>query len=197
MSISVLLWDFGDTLVEERWMRLAPIGCATWESSWVDVMAELADAWNVGVVTSAIVFQALASHTGMSAEDVEAHARDCCRQIEFHPLAWRYAQKRCRPQALVTVNPDLFLDYVIPLYGLTAVFDEIIVSATEHCANKVEMCKEALARLGFAGDRSEALLIDNRADLVRAWEETGGAGYWFRVDEEFGRDLPVLLDEVR
>ncbi len=29
MSISVLLWDFGDTLVDERWMRRAPSGCAT------------------------------------------------------------------------------------------------------------------------------------------------------------------------
>ena len=74
MSISVLLWDFGDTLVDESWIRRAPIGCATWESSWADVMADLADDWDVGVVTSAIVFQALASRTGMSAEDVEAPA---------------------------------------------------------------------------------------------------------------------------
>jgi hypothetical protein len=152
---------------------------------------------NVGAVTSAIVFQALASRTGMSAEDVEQHARDCCRQIEFHPSAWRYAQKRGRPQALVTVNPDLFVSYVVPLHALTAVFDVIIVSATERCANKVELCEEALPRTGFAGDRSEALLIDNRADLVRAWKESGGAGYWFRTDEEFGRDMPALLDEVR
>lgn len=133
----------------------------------------------------------------MSAEDVEAHARDCCRQMEFHLSAWRYARKRCRPQALVTVNPDLLLDYVVPLHGLTAVFDVIVVSASEHCADKVELCDAALSRLGFAGDRSEALLIDNRPDLVRAWEKAGGAGYWFRTDKELGRDFPVLLDEVR
>ncbi len=39
----MLLWDFGQTLVDERWMRRSPIGCATWESSWADVMADLAD----------------------------------------------------------------------------------------------------------------------------------------------------------
>jgi hypothetical protein len=49
----------------------------------------------------------------------------------------------------------------------------------------------------LAGDRSEALLIDNRLDVVRAWEQAGGAGYWCRTDKEFGRDFPVLLDEVR
>jgi hypothetical protein len=151
MSISVLLWDFGDTLVDERWMWRAPARCATWESSWAEVMADLADDWNVGAVTSAIVFQALASRTGMSAEDVEEHARDCCRQIEFHPSAWRYAQKRCRPQALVTVNPDLFTGVHRPSTGPHRSFDVIIVSATERCANKVELCEEALARLGFRG----------------------------------------------
>ena len=75
MSVSVLLWDFGDTLVDERWMRRAPARSATWERSWGEVMADLADDWNVGAVTSAIVFQALASRTGMSAEDVEGRPR--------------------------------------------------------------------------------------------------------------------------
>jgi FMN phosphatase YigB (HAD superfamily) len=197
MTISVLLWDFGDTLVDERWMRRAPIGCVTWESSWAAVMTDLAADWDMGVVTSEAVFQALAGRTRMSPQDIEAHARDCCRQIEFHPSAWRHARERCRPQALVTVNPDLFVDYVVPLHDLRSVFDVIIVSAAERCTNKVELCELALARLGFDGDRSEALLIDNRADLVRAWERAGGAGYWFRGDADFARDIAGLLDEVR
>ena len=52
----------------------------------------------------------------------------------------------------MTVNPDLLLDYVVPLHGLTAVFDVIIVSASEYCADKVELCDAALSRLGFAGE---------------------------------------------
>jgi hypothetical protein len=171
VSISVLLWDFGDTLVDEGWMLRAPMGCPTWESSWADVMTDLPDDWNVGAVTSNVAFQALASRTGMSAEDAEGHARVCCQEIEFHPWTWLYVEERRRPQALVRVNPDLFLDFVVPLHDLTAVFELIIVSATEHCADKVELCEVALARLDFAGDRTEALLVDNRPDLVRAWEE--------------------------
>ena len=46
----------------------------------------------------------------------------------------------------------------------------------------------ALDRLGYRGERRDAVLIDNRLDLVRAWEQKGGTGYWFRNDEQFVRD---------
>jgi hypothetical protein len=52
----VLLWEFGDTLVDERWMRQCPADCPGWEEASVAVMAELADAWNVGAVRSPEVF---------------------------------------------------------------------------------------------------------------------------------------------
>ena len=48
---SVVLWDFGDTLVDERWMRRCPDACPTWEIAWVEVMRELADRWNVGDIS--------------------------------------------------------------------------------------------------------------------------------------------------
>lgn len=196
MSVSVLLWDFGDTLVDERWMRQPALGCPTWESSWTDVMAELADDWDLGALTSAHVFEALAARTGMSREAVQAHALECCRQIQFHPLAWRYARERHRTQAIVTVNPDLFVDYVVPLHDLDTVFDEIIVSASEQRIDKVGLCEAALARLGFAGERSEVLLIDNKLDNVKAWQVSGGAGYWYCGDDNFGRDFHALLNDA-
>jgi hypothetical protein len=95
VSVSLLLWDFGDTLVDEHWMRRAPRPCSTWGRSWVEVTTDLADAWNAGAVTSAQVFEAMADRTGMSVQGVELHARDCCQQIVFHTAAWRYARQRC------------------------------------------------------------------------------------------------------
>src|SRR5204862_3064410 len=56
VDAAVVLWDFGDTLVDERWMRRNPSSCTTWEQAWIDVMAELADAWNVGDVSAHNVF---------------------------------------------------------------------------------------------------------------------------------------------
>lgn len=195
MSISLLLWDFGDTLVDERWMRRAPASCPSWEDAWLEVMAARAADWDVGAATAAEVYEAVAVRTGMAVPEVEAHAVDCCRRIGFHPTAWRFATERHRPQALVTVNPDLFVDVVVPLHDLTSVFDAIVASATAGTSDKVELCELALDRLGFRGPRSEALLIDNRADLVQAWVDAGGAGYWFPGDEQFGRDVPTLLDQ--
>jgi phosphoglycolate phosphatase-like HAD superfamily hydrolase len=188
-----LLWDFGDTLVDERWMRRCPQAWPGWEEAWVAVMAEMADEWNVGAVSSYEVFAALSDRVGMTLQDVEAHARACCDRIVFNATAWRVASERRFPQALVTVNPDLFTDYVVPSYALGDVFDVIVASYAENTADKSALCRAALDRLEFRGDRSSALLIDNRSDLVDAWRDIGGAGYWFQSDEQFSRDVVSLL----
>jgi hypothetical protein len=48
--------------------------------------------------------------------------------------------------------------------------------------------------LAFKGDRSEALLIDNRADLVAAWMSSGGSAYHYRGDAVFEAEWPRPLD---
>jgi FMN phosphatase YigB (HAD superfamily) len=192
MMPAVLLWDFGDTLVDERWMRRAPAECPTWEAVWVDVMADHADDWNTGRVRTEEIFGVLADRSGMSAAAVGAHARRCCESIAFNETAWRVARERRLPQALVTVNPDLLAAVVVPAYGLDEVFEVIVTSSAEQTDDKSALCDIALDRLGFTGPRSDALLIDNRLDLVQAWRDLGGAGYWFESDETFRADLPSL-----
>ena len=156
-------------------------------------MAEVADDWDTGAACAQQVFAGLADRTGMTPAQVEAHARECCRQVEVHPNARRVATERRRPQALVTVNPDLFSELVVPALGLDAVFDVIVASHAEGTAHKRDLCQIALDRLGYDGDRSAALLIDNRADLVEGWRDAGGSGYWFQGDAPFARDVPRLF----
>jgi hypothetical protein len=193
MGHAVLLWDFGDTLVDERWMLRPPESCPTWPTAWSEVMSICADGWNVGAVGSPEIFAALAARTGLAVEDVEAHARACCRLLVFNETAWRVATERRLPQALFTVNPDLFSEYVVPAQRLRGVFDVIVTSSAERTADKSTLCEIALRRLGFYGRRSDALLIDNRFDLVEAWRNVGGAGYWFESDNQFKREVPRLL----
>jgi len=188
---SVVLWDFGDTLVDERWMRRCPESCPGWEAAWIAVMDEFADRWNVGDVSFKEVSAALADAAAMTLPAVEAHSRVCCAQLTFHPNAWEVAQQRLRPQAIVTVNPDLFADFIVPTHGLSKIFDQIVMSFAEHTDDKVALCDIALERLGYRGARDGALLIDNRRDLVDAWMDSGGAGYWFQTDEQFGHDAPL------
>jgi hypothetical protein len=77
-------------------------------------------AGNVVAFRSPEIFAALAARTGMAVEDVEAHARDCRRLLAFNETAWPVATERSLPRALVTVNPDLFSEHVVPAnaYGL-------------------------------------------------------------------------------
>lgn len=193
MTPAVLLWDFGDTLVDERWMRRPPAEFPKWEAVWLDLMGDHADDWNVGRVGRAEVFGAIAERSGMSAAAMKSHARTCCERLLFNETAWRLASERRLPQALVTVNPDLFADFVVPAHGLDDVFDVIVMSFEELTDDKPTLCDIALDRLGFTGPRSDALLIDNRRDLVEAWRDVGGTGYWFQSDQQLRADLPSLL----
>jgi hypothetical protein len=193
MAPAVILWDFGDTLVDERWMRRPPPGCPTWEAAWLDVMADRADGWNAGRISGASIFEELAERTGMTADAVRSHAATCCYNLAFNDTAWRVACERRMPQALVTVNPDLLADFVVPAHRLDDVFDVIVMSFAESTDEKSALCDIALDRLGFTGPRSDALLIDNRLDLVERWRNVGGSGYWFQSDERFRADLPSLF----
>jgi len=190
---SVLLWDFGDTLVDERWMRRPPEDCRDWPTAWSTVMAARADSWNNGDITALTVYQDLSELTGLTLEAVESHARDCCQRLIFHETAWRVAIERRLPQAIVTVNPDIFGDLIVPHYGLSDIFDEIVMSWVEQTDDKPVLCDVALSRLQWTGGREAALLIDNRQDLVEAWKQFGGSGYWFQSDAQFAKDLSALL----
>lgn len=139
MTPAVLLWDFGDTLVDERWMRRPPPECPTWEAAWVYVMADHADDWNVGRVGADEIFGELAGRSGLTSAEVRSHARRCCESIVFNETAWRVASARRLPQALVTVNPDIFAAFVVPAYGLDDVFDAIVMSFAEQTSLRSAM----------------------------------------------------------
>jgi hypothetical protein len=112
MTAAVLLWDFGDTLVDERWIRQAPAAYPDWSNAWADVMDTYGDDFDLGRVSERDVLLAMSARTGLSFEVVERHADACCRTIKFHPFIWRVVTERRLPQALVTVNPDLFVNRV-------------------------------------------------------------------------------------
>jgi hypothetical protein len=89
VPVAVLLWDFGDTLVDERWMRQAPAECPDWSNAWNEAMETCADDWNIGRASERDVFAEMSRRTGLSIDFVERHAEACCRSITFHPFTWR------------------------------------------------------------------------------------------------------------
>jgi len=192
--VEALLWDFGDTLVDERWMLDAPTNCPGWPEAWADVMARHAGDWNVGRMNERDIFRALSERTGLGVGVVEAHAAKCCESVHFHSRTWSMVTERRLPQALVTVNPDLFVERVATHYDLGRYFDVMVVSGVEGTDDKTALCDIALGRLGLKGNRSAGLLIDNRKDLIDAWMRAGGAAYWYRGDDAFAANPPSILN---
>jgi FMN phosphatase YigB (HAD superfamily) len=104
--------------------------------------------------------------------------------VQFFEHAWAAARARSLPQAIVTVNSDVFSRFVVPNYALDSAFDAIVTSWEEGTMDKARLCEIALERLGGA-DPSEALLIDNIEANVDAWRALGGQAYLFTGDNEF------------
>lgn len=185
VDVRFLLWDFGDTLVDERFLWTCPTGVPAWTDCYRALAGgEFGHRWNCGTATSDDLTTEMAARLGMSQKAVLAHIRRSAARIRFFDHSWSMARTRALPQAIVTVNPDLFRELIVSEYGLAEVFDAIVVSAEEGTESKVELCDVAMARLGCV-DPAGALLLDNIEANVEAWRSRGGAGYWFRGDQEF------------
>jgi len=180
-----LLWDFGDTLVDERWMWSCPEGFPNWTDAYRALgSGDLGSRWNRGELTFEEFASRLAADVGIDFDDACAHMQRCCTTIHFFEHAWSKARLHAVPQAIVTINPDLFTRFVVPNYELDTVFDTIITSWQEGTEEKAELCAIALERLG-GNDPAEALLIDNIEANVEAWRARGGQAYLFVGDAEF------------
>lgn len=192
--IDVVLFDFSGTLAEEPVLFPAHIDVPhSWREIWEARFAEpgFADSWQKGEIAAPDLIQDLSKRFGTEPDVLRSHIDRCSRSITFHPgimNAVRARRARGDPQALVTINPDLFSG-IADYYALSDLFDTVVLSAHEGTVDKIELCRIALDRLNHA-DVTSALLIDHVPELVRAFTAAGGAGYLFVDDATF-------LDDVR
>ena len=197
MALRCVLWDFGDTLVDERWMRIAPAGFPDWSAVWVDVITpEFALAWDTGEIGVADVVGRVAERLQMPFDEAMAHAEWCCSQIRFFAKPMEIARNSRLPQGIVTVNPDLFNMWVMPEYDLEQLFRPIITSWEHGSIDKGILCTAAINALDEPVLPNETLLIDNKQQNLDAWTAKGGLGYLFTTEEQFERDLQGDLSEL-
>jgi len=198
LPIAAILWDFGDTLADERWMW-APMPDAP---DWTDVYrnhiasGDLGSLWNIGAIDSLGVATRLAELTGQTVERVRFHMRECCRHLQFYEGVMAYAGASGLPQAIVTVNCDLFSEVVVPQYRLHIRFDAIVASWQARTEDKAVLCEHALDRLGVRAPIEHCLLIDNREDNLAAWRAKGGAAYHFRGEAKFLQDIDGIVGDA-
>ena len=122
--------------------------------------------------------------------------RERCAHIDFFPFTYGFFRERKLPQAIVTVNPDLFRETIVPLHRFDESADVIVCSFEEGTIDKGVLCQAALDRLAIGASPGEALLIDNRAENLEAWSARGGRGYRYLDDASFERDVAGGIDAL-
>ena len=197
-QLRCLLWDFGDTLCDEGFI---------WSSGpqWMELYRTFDDGighkWNLGEISTFEFASEVAARLSMSAEAVVAHMRERCKHIAFFEHSYAFFRAHHLPQAIVTVNPDLFSEVIVPLHRLDEPADAIVTSWEEGTSDKARLAEIAIERLGLDYEPPEALLIDNRQDCVDAWRAKGGSAYLFTSDEAFrvavGGGLKNLISPSR
>jgi len=193
VSIEIILWDIGDTLVDQRWMLKELPGFPGWPKLFmVEIWdGELGNQWSRGDINAQQVAQHLATTLSTGAELAMQHMQRCSQNIDFSAVLRQFSLTQNIPQAIVTVNPDIFTEVIVPHYTLTKSFDPIVTSWQEKELNKADLCDITLERLSI--ERSSALLIDNMKQNIDEWVERGGKGYWYKDESSFINDITVIL----
>jgi FMN phosphatase YigB (HAD superfamily) len=196
LTLDLVCWDFGDTLVDQMFMRIPPPDFPQWTSVYEEVVADNAawmTEWDLGHATIHELIEPLSSRLSMSPAAVSRHLRAVWQQIHWFPIArhWLVRLDGRVDQAVVTVNPFEFSG-IATACGLDPLVDVIVTSADIGELSKVAMAERARALLGLPPGLSSTLLIDNMADNVEEFIGAGGQGYLF-TEPEFTRDAPKLF----
>jgi FMN phosphatase YigB (HAD superfamily) len=196
--IDLICWDFGDTLVDERWMRTPHPTYADWAAHYGEVLAAdpaWVQAWDEGRASVGELVERLQRRTGLPAGSIEDHIADACRGVRFFP-APRVALDVLRGQVLqacTTVNPDVFTTYVVPALGLDALFDVVVTSWETGMTAKSALARRARRQLGLGDDLATTLLVDNKAANVEEFRAAGGVAYLFTGEDAFAADFHAGL----
>ncbi|MCP4004292.1 MAG: hypothetical protein GY725_08860 [bacterium] len=190
MPIQCLLWDFGDTLCDELSLwRVSPDWMAVYHSFDDGIGA----AWNLGDLDTRGFVAELAQRMPLTEVEILAHLKRV-DLFEFFPFTYAFFRARHLPQAIVTVNPTLFTEVIVPGCAFEVVVEAIVVSGQEKTIDKGELCTRALERMSLGCGPSDALLIDNKQANLDAWKERGGVGYLYTTDGAFRQDVEDGID---
>jgi hypothetical protein len=192
MRVECLLWDFGDTLCDERSLWGAT---PEWMEVYRSFDAGIGAAWNLGDLDTPSFVAELAKRMPLTEVEILAHLKRT-DLFEFFPFTYAFFRERHLPQAIVTVNPAFFSEVIVPGCALDKVTDAIVVSGEEGTIDKGELCRRALQRMNFDRDPSHALLIDNKQANLDAWAGRGGAGYLYTTDSTFRHDVARGIDHL-
>lgn len=195
-AIDLVCWDFGDTLVHERFMRICPPGVPEWEPVYdavVDARPDWVNDWMLGRAVMTELIPWLAAELPMTPTAIARHLREVWNQIVWFPDAreWIGRLDGVVAQAIVTVNPFEFSGISVAC-GLDPLVDVIVTSADLATHSKVEMTEHARRLLGLPPGLDSSVLIDNKLANIDEFAAAGGPTIHF-TPETFPAEAERLL----
>lgn len=195
--IDLVCWDFGDTLVDERFMRIAPDGVPEWGQVYdeiVDARPAWVEALDLGRGSLNDLVDPLAERLPMSRLAILKHLRVVWGQIIWFDdsRAWIDQLQGRVTQAVVTVNPHEFSG-IARACGLDLLIPTIVTSADVQSASKVVQTERARSLLGLAPGVETSLLIDNKQHNIDDFVAAGGQAILYQRDAGSLTPLEALL----
>lgn len=193
-AIDLVCWDFGDTLVHERFMRRNPPGVPEWEAAYDHAVdPEFEAAWMIGDANMTDLIPRLAERLPMTNAAIARHLRQNWHDIEWFPDArdWLHRLNGRALQAIVTVNP-FEISGILTACGIDPLVDVIVNSAEIRTLSKVTMTEHARMLLGLEPGIHSSLLVDNRADNCDEFVAAGGTAIHF-TPQGFAAEADRLL----
>ena len=187
-ELQCVLWDFGNTLAKEALWH-ASRELPDWPGAFEAVFARHGNEWNLGEITDDEFARLMAERLDVPSSAVRRDLEQRCASISFFDESLRVVEACPLPQAVVTVNPRLFSEFIVPKYSVFERFEVVVTSWEERLLDKAALCSVALSRLATSIVPSAALLIDNMSENITGWEQLGGQGYLFRGPETLQADL--------
>lgn len=175
----LVCWDFGDTLVDQTFMRRAPSDIPDWTDAYVRVRAagDQGDRWDLANSTMRELAVLIAQELGIRPARAWRQLAINLTKIDWFPEARLVltALNGQVPQAIVTVNPHEFWAMAVAL-DLHTLVDCVVTSADIDSLSKVDMCAEVRSMLGMSTGLSSTLLIDNMGHNIDDFVAAGGQG---------------------
>ncbi len=198
-AIDLVCWDFGDTLVDERFMQHAPPDLPGWPAAYRRCFGQdpgFADRLDVGDVSLHELIGPLAAELGITRAEAARHLRS-----RFHHIEWLPGMRELVGtlngrvlQAVVTVNPHEFGAMAV-VCGLDRMVDVIVTSADVASLSKPVMAERARQLLGLSNELSTSLLVDNKVANTEEFVAAGGRAIHYRP-ETFGEAWAALAPDL-
>ncbi len=144
--------------------------------------------WMKGEKSYKQILDYLSENMDYSPEELEEILIDDINQTSLNPIIWDFATKMSKryKTAIATINTDVFSKYVIPTLNLKTTFHKVVNSSDYGITNKTELCRLVVQKQDEPLELKNCLLIDDSKKNIDNFILSGGNGYQYKTDEEFG-----------